>query len=103
MHETGGRVEQLTARSPGPWVYVALRQEYDIANYLVAQRAKLDGADSTFKFTYYDKRVDAAAAGFVPKVGCIAFYSRVQSRPPRGCFASSNTHAGQRRSSSPEQ
>ena len=45
----GWYLDGMRVRSPGPWAYVALRQEYDIANYVIGQREKLDRS-SSFKF-----------------------------------------------------
>ena len=68
-------LDKMHAKFPGPWAYVVLRQEYDIANYVIAQRTKLDGGN-TFNFTLYDNSVDVRAAGFIPKVGCFLFFSK---------------------------
>ena len=68
-------LDRMKVKSPGPWAYVCLRKEYEIANYLYAQRAKLS-EDNGFAFTFYDNRVDVRAAGFIPKVGCLVFYSK---------------------------
>ena len=49
-------LSRMQVRSPGPWAFVALRREYDIADYIFAQRNKIDARDSSFKFTIYDER-----------------------------------------------
>jgi hypothetical protein len=68
-------LDSLRVKSPGPWAFVMLRKEYDIANYILDRRSKLGGR-SAFAFTFYDNRVDADADGFVPKVGSLLFFSR---------------------------
>jgi hypothetical protein len=74
--EFGGfYLDKMLVKFPGPWGYIGLRREYDIANYVVTQRAKLDGRH-TFSFTFFDSSVDFNAAGFIPKVGCFIFFSK---------------------------
>jgi hypothetical protein len=75
--EIGGfYLDRMNTKSPIiPWAYIALRKEYDIAEYICAQRDKLSDSDA-FKFTFYDSTVDISAAGFVPKVGCFIFFSK---------------------------
>jgi hypothetical protein len=75
--EFGGfYLDKMLVKFPGPWAYVVLRREYDIAKYVVAQRAKLNGGNS-FSFTFFDNSVDINAAGFIPKVGCLLFFSKI--------------------------
>jgi hypothetical protein len=60
---------------PTPWAFVALRREYDIANYIRAQREKIDGrgAPRSFGFTVYD----AQSVGVrPPNVACFIFFSK---------------------------
>jgi hypothetical protein len=64
----GWYLDQIQAKSPGPWAFVALRREYDIADYVFAQRNKMEARDG-FKFTLYDARKIT-----VPKVGCFLFF-----------------------------
>ena len=66
-------LDLMNVKSPGPWAYVALRQEYDIADYVIAQRNKMEVSDR-FKFTIYDAR-NIQTNGPVSKVGCFVFYS----------------------------
>jgi hypothetical protein len=74
--ECGGfYLDKMLVKFPGPWAYVVLRREYDIAKYVIAQRAELDGRH-TFSFTYFDNSVDKNAAGFIPKVACLLFFSK---------------------------
>jgi hypothetical protein len=68
-------MESLELRSPGFQIWIALRKEYDIADYIIAQRAKIGGAD-TFKFTDYDNSVHPDDPAFRPRVGCFLFESR---------------------------
>jgi hypothetical protein len=65
---------QLGGR-PAPWAFVALRHEYDIANYVRAQRDKIEasGAPRSFWFTVYD----AQSVGVrPPNVACLIFQSK---------------------------
>jgi hypothetical protein len=62
---------QLGGR-PAPWAFVALRREYDIANYIRAQRDKIDARDS-FNFTVYDVRSVGVRP---PQVACFVFPSK---------------------------
>jgi hypothetical protein len=71
----GFYLDMMHVKYPGPWAYVVLRREYDIAKYVIAQRAKLDG-QNTFSFTFFDNSVDFNATGFIPKVGCLLFFSK---------------------------
>jgi len=71
----GFYLDMMHVKYPGPRAYVVLRREYDIAKYVVAQRAKLDGPN-TFSFTFFDNSVDFNAKGFIPKVGCLLFFSK---------------------------
>jgi hypothetical protein len=60
---------------PAPWAFVALGREYDIANYIRAQREKIDGrsAPRSFGFTVYD----AQSVGVrPPNVACFIFFSK---------------------------
>jgi hypothetical protein len=66
-------LDLMNVKSPGPWAYVALRQEYDIADYVGAHRNKME-ASSSFKFTIYDAR-NIQTNGPVSKVGCFVFFS----------------------------
>ena len=78
--QSGGfYLDMMHVKYPGPWAFVVLRREYDIARYVIAQRAKLDGQD-TFSFTFFDNSVDFNAAGFVPKVGCLLFFSKIAAQ-----------------------
>jgi hypothetical protein len=73
--EIGGwYLDKMQVRSPGPWAFVALRREYDIADYVITQRKGLGGSDS-FKFTIYDARKIGTDA-FAPKVACFLFFSK---------------------------
>jgi hypothetical protein len=85
----GFYLDMMRVKYPGPWAFVVLRREYDIAKYVIAQRAKLDSGD-TFSFTFFDNSVDFNAAGFVPKVGCLLFSLRLQHNPQQENFASLN-------------
>ena len=67
-------LDNMQVRSPGPWAYVALSREYDIANFVIAQRDKIGGQNS-FKFTIYDRRA-LGTADFLPKVACFLFFSK---------------------------
>jgi hypothetical protein len=67
-------LDKMQVKSPGPWAFVALRREYDIADYIVAQRNKI-GAGDSFKFTIYDAR-KFGTNEFVPKVACFLFFSK---------------------------
>jgi hypothetical protein len=67
-------LDKLPIEGPPPWAFVALRSEYDIADYIVAQRDKL-GAAQTMKFTFYDQR-QIEADNFTPKVACLIFLSK---------------------------
>jgi hypothetical protein len=62
---------------PPPWAFVALRREYDIANYIRAQRNKIDarGAPHSFGFTIYDQRSIETSTS-PPKVACLIFLSK---------------------------
>jgi hypothetical protein len=53
---------------------VALRSEYDIANFVVAQRNKI-GATDTMRFTFYDQR-QIETDNLTPKVACLIFFSK---------------------------
>ncbi len=75
----GFYLDMMRVKYPGPWAFVVLRREYDIAKYVIAQRAKLDGQD-TFSFTFFDNSVDFNAAGFVPNVGCLLFFSNIAAQ-----------------------
>ena len=68
-------LDKMLVQSPGPWAYIALRQEYDISEYVIAQRDKMGGRQA-FSFTIYDINVDVSADGFVPNVACFLFYSK---------------------------
>jgi len=63
-------LDQIQGKPPGPWAFVALRREYDIAEYVFAQRNKMEAKDR-FTFTRYDARKIA-----VPSVGCFQFFSK---------------------------
>ena len=65
-------LDKIEVGSP-PWVFVALRREYDIADYIFAQRSKI-GANDSFKFTIYDRRKFGTDG--VPKVACFLFFSK---------------------------
>ena len=67
-------LDLMNVKSPGPWAYVALRREYEIADYVIAQRNKMEASDR-FKFTIYDVR-QMETDGTVPKVGCLVFSSK---------------------------
>jgi len=67
-------LDRIQFRSPGPWAFVALRREYEIADYVIARRNKIDASES-FKFTIYDRRMVGTDA-FVPKVACFLFFSK---------------------------
>jgi hypothetical protein len=67
-------LDLMQVKSPGPWAYVALRREYDIADYVIAQRNKMEASDR-FKFTIYDLR-QIEIDGPVSKVGCFVFFSK---------------------------
>ena len=67
-------LDLMQVKSPGPWVYVALRREYDIADYVIGQRNKMEASDR-FKFTIYDAR-QVQPDGTVPEVGCFLFFSK---------------------------
>ncbi len=71
-------LSRMQVRSPGPWAFVALRREYDNADYIFAQRNKIDARDSSFKFTIYDERRIRTDA-FAPKVACY------RTEPTEGC------------------
>jgi hypothetical protein len=60
---------------PTPWAFVALRREYDIANYIRAQREKIDGRDAprSFWFTVYD---GSSVGVRPPNVACFIFHSK---------------------------
>jgi hypothetical protein len=75
----GFYLDMMRVKYPGPWAFVVLRREDDIAKYVIAQRAKLDSGD-TFSFTFFDNSVDFNAAGFVPKVGCLLFFSKIAAQ-----------------------
>jgi hypothetical protein len=62
-----------TGRS-ATWAFVALRREYDIANYIRAQRNKIDAGNS-FYFTFYDHRSMETSTS-PPKVACFIFPSK---------------------------
>jgi hypothetical protein len=64
---------QLGGR-PAPWAFVALRREYDIANFIRARRNKIDASD-IFNFTIYDHRSIETSTS-PPKVGCFIFFSK---------------------------
>jgi hypothetical protein len=68
-------LDKMRIKMPGPWAYIALRKEYDIAGYIFNRR-KMLGRDDVFKFTFYDGRTDISVAGFVPKIGCFLFFSK---------------------------
>ena len=67
-------LDKIHVQSSGPWAFVALRREYDIAGYIIAQRNKI-GASDSFKFTIYDAR-QIGTDGFIPKVACFLFFSK---------------------------
>ena len=60
---------------PTPWAFVALRREYDIANYIREQREKIDGrgAPRSFWFTVYD---GSSVGERPPNVACFIFHSK---------------------------
>src|SRR5262245_25508797 len=66
-------LDLMNVKSPGPWAYVALRREYEIADYVIAQRNEME-ANDRFKFTIYDAR-KIQTNGPVLKVGCFVFFS----------------------------
>jgi hypothetical protein len=57
----------------GPWAFVALQREYDIATYIRAQRDKIDtrGPRYSFGFAMYDLNQTPP-----PKVACFGFASK---------------------------
>jgi hypothetical protein len=59
---------------PAPWAFVALSREYDIANYIRAQRNKIDAVNS-FIFTIYDRRSMETSTS-PPKVAFFIFPSK---------------------------
>jgi hypothetical protein len=73
----GWYLDKIQTGSPGPWAFVALRREYDIATYIRAQRNKLDarGPRHSFGFTMYDPR-SVETSTSPPKVGCFGFFSK---------------------------
>jgi len=66
----GWYLDQIQVEPPGPWAFVALGRQYDIADYVIAQRNKMEAKDR-FTFTLYDARNIT-----VPKVGCFLFCSK---------------------------
>ena len=66
----GWYLDQIQVEPPGPWAFVALGRQYDIAEYVFAQRNKMEAKDR-FTFTRYDARKIA-----VPSVGCFQFFSK---------------------------
>jgi hypothetical protein len=59
---------------PAPWAFVALQREYNIANYVRAQRDKIETEDS-FLFTIYDPRSIETGTS-PPKVAFFVFPSK---------------------------
>ena len=66
-------LDRLQVEAPGPWVFVALSREYDIADYVIAQRNEMDSGYS-FKFTFYQAR-NITTEEFAPNVACCLFFS----------------------------